>query len=144
MERIYTTQEQAWSKTVQCTGTTNSETASCGHLWKVSEHDLVVQQLWEMFDLECVAIGFICPDCGTFTEIPSSTIPTIIANRCYANYRNKKFIRKQVAISILLASHGTKLHKPENPLILTRAKLGKKGIPLHFYGSQDCQHQKHR
>lgn len=95
MERIYTTQEQTWSKTVQCTGTTNSETASCGHLWKVSEHDLVVQQLWEMFDLECVAIGFICPDCGTFTEIPSSTIPTIIANRCYANYRNKKFIRRR-------------------------------------------------
>ena len=91
MERIYTDRSQkSWSKIVRCTGNVNDCTTPCGHLWKISEYDLVAQKQWEMFDIECVAFGIICPDCGTFTEIPSSAIPAVISNRCYARSRNKR------------------------------------------------------
>ena len=90
MERIYTDKSQkSWTKIVQCTGNADSANA-CGHVWKISEYDLVSKKLWEMFDLECVALGFICPDCGTFTEIPSSAVPSIIANRCYARSKRNR------------------------------------------------------
>ncbi len=76
-----------WTLEVVCNGRKEENFLPCGQAWEVAEEDIVVRKEW-YWDSEIEIFGFICPDCGTFTQFEkTSLIPEYIKNRCLIKYR---------------------------------------------------------
>lgn len=85
-----------WTLDVQCNGGFWQDEIPCGDSFQITEADLAVESVIVMFETPVKVIGFICPTCGSFTEIHMDKIPKVVKNRVLAKYRGeKKEERKQ-------------------------------------------------
>lgn len=92
-----------WMLEAQCTGGFWRDEIPCGDTFQVTEEDLKVQRVLVNFDLPFEVIGFVCPACGTFTEIHMDKIPVVIKNRVLAKYRAEKRAKRRKGFKDLMA-----------------------------------------
>lgn len=87
MEKI---EEKNWTLDVQCIGGFHRSEVPCGGSFQITEDDLEVRTSIVMMEAHVNVIGFVCKDCGTYTEIRMDEIPVVIKNRVLAKHHNEK------------------------------------------------------
>lgn len=91
-----TGQMSSWTTEEQCVGGFFRDEIPCGDTFRVTEEDLKAETCIVMGETSMKVIGFVCPTCGSFTEIHRDKIPEVIRNRVLAKHRiERKAERKQ-------------------------------------------------
>ena len=72
--------QRLWKVEATCTGRGwNQEGKSpCYALWEVSAMDIMKRVHTDISGDSDTYYGFLCPECGCFTELPSSDVPNFI------------------------------------------------------------------
>ena len=80
-------QMSSWTTEAQCVGGFFRGEIPCGDTFQVTEEDLKAETRIVMGETSIKVIGFVCPTCGSFTEVHRDKIPEVIRNRVLAKNR---------------------------------------------------------